>query len=231
MLNQFFSGRNLFILFVALSANFLQPLLPCNTTKHMAESKFLRYFLGFVVMIFFVVVTDTAEIDGILPLGTILTTSAVLYAWFIVASKMTANWWYVLVLLFGGLYLINLYEDRHLYKADRAETFATVKGWLLGSSAVLTVLGCLIYVGERKIKYKGKFNFGEFLFGDPSCKGNTMPVEYLTALKAAFMDVGSSSSGQRGGGGEFQMSGGFQSGGGGVDPFLPPPVTNTSILV
>ena len=190
--DQFFSGRNLFVLAGALSAHFIVPLLPANSTKHMSESRFLRYFLGFLTLVFFVVVTDTAEIDRYMPLGTIITTSAALFVWFIMAAKMTANWWYMLVLIFGAIYLVNLYEDRHLYTKDLAETFATVKGWLLTGSVFMTVIGFLIYVGEKKMKYRGKFNYGDFLFGLPKVGGPKEPsgMDYWVALKAAFTDVG-----------------------------------------
>ena len=209
MIDQFFSGRNLFILFAILSANFIQPLFPCNTTKHMAESRFLRYFLGFITLVFFVVVTDTAYIDKYIPLGTIITTSVVIFIWFILASKMTANWWYLLVLLFGGIYLINLYEDRHLHNKDTADMFATMKQWFLGLSVILTCVGTLIYIGEKKVKYRSKFNYGDLFFALPSCKGSTPQIDYMVALKTAFLDVGNGSGG----------SSGSQKGGGEYDPF------------
>jgi hypothetical protein len=128
-----------------LAGGFLQPLFPCNTTKLFTESKTLRHILGFFTLIFFVVVSDT-EIDDYMPLGTILLVSALIYAWFLFASKMTANWWLVLVALLGGLYLIDLYETRQK-KEDPvvAGNLATAKKVILGASLFITAIGFLIF--------------------------------------------------------------------------------------
>jgi hypothetical protein len=188
MLDLIFSGRNVFILFLVLAGGFLQPLFPCNTTKLFTESKLLRHILGFFTLIFFVVVADT-ELDGYMPLGTLLTVSAVIYLWFLIASKMTANWWLVLVALLGGLYLIDLYEDRQKKEdpiiADRLTTTKTV---LIGASLLITLVGFLIYLGEKKLDYKGKFNYSDFFLGTPSCKETPTSLPYMTSLQAAFME-------------------------------------------
>lgn len=192
MLDLIFSGRNVFILFLVLAGTFLQPLFPCNTTKLFTDSKLVRHLVGFFTLIFFVVVSDT-ELDDYMPLGTILTTSAIIYAWFLIASKMTANWWLILIVLLGSLYLIDLYEAREK-KEDPAiaANLTTAKNVILGSSIVLTVIGFLIYLGEKKIDYKGKFNYSDFFFGTPKCKGTPTSLPYWTSFKAAFLEVPSS---------------------------------------
>jgi hypothetical protein len=192
MIDLIFSGRNVFILFLILAGGFLQPLFPCNTTKLFTESKLLRHLVGFFTLIFFVVVSDT-ELDEYMPLGTILTTSAVIYLWYLLASKMTANWWLVLIVLLGSLYVINLYEERQKQEDPIiAGHLATAKKVILGASLFITAIGFLIYLGEKKLDYRGKFNYSDFFLSTPACKGTPTVLPYWTSFQAAFMEPGRS---------------------------------------
>jgi uncharacterized membrane protein len=187
MLDLIFSGRNVFILYIVLAGRFLDPLIPCHSARLFENSMWLRHLLGFLTLIFFVVIADT-EIDDYLPLGSILAVAGVIYAWFLLSSKMTANWWVFLVLLLAGLYLIDLYESR---QKDEDPTTAyvldIVKKVSLGLGAILTFFGFLIYVGEKKLEYKSEFDWGTLLLGTPTCKGTPNKTPYLTSLKAAFL--------------------------------------------
>ena len=188
MLDLIFSGRNVFVLFLVLAGGFLQPLFPCNTTKLFMESKLLRHLVGFFTLIFFVVVSDT-EIDDYMPLGTILMASVVIYAWFLLASKMTANWWLILVALLGGMYLIDLYEDRQKREdPEIKKTLSVAKNWMVGGSLLLTAIGFLIYLGEKKLDYRGKFNYSDFFWSTPACKGTPTSRPYWTSFQAAFLE-------------------------------------------
>jgi hypothetical protein len=188
MIDLIFSGRNVFILFLVLAGAFLQPLFPCNTTKLFTESPLVRHLLGFFTLIFFVVVSDT-ELDDYMPLGTILTTSAIIYLWFLISSKMTANWWLLLVVLLGALYIIDLYEERERKENPEVKkALKTTKSVLLGTSLFLTLVGFLIYVGEKKLDYKSKFNWTSFFFSTTNCKGTPNIQPYWKSFKAAFME-------------------------------------------
>lgn len=200
MLDLIFSGRNVFVLYLVLAGGFLQPLFPCNTTKLFTESPLIRHLLGFFTLIFFVVVSDT-ELDDYMPLGTILATSAIIYFWFIVSSKMTANWWLLLVVLLGTLYIIDLYEDREKKESPEIRrTLATTKTVLLGTSLFLTLVGFLLYVGEKKLDYRNKFNWSTFFLSTPSCKGTPNIQPYWKSFQAAFIVPPGSMIGGGGGG-------------------------------
>ena len=189
MIDLIFSGRNVFILYLVLAGGFLQPLFPCNTTKLFTDSPLLRHLVGFFTLIFFVVITDT-ELDDYMPLGTTLATAALIYLWFIVSSKMTANWWFGLIFLLGCLYMIDLYEERQKKEDPRVARFlTTANNVILGASLFLTLVGFLIYVGEKKLDYKGKFSYSTLLLSTPSCKLTPNIQPYWTSLKAAFQEV------------------------------------------
>jgi uncharacterized protein YqgC (DUF456 family) len=149
----------------------------------------IRHLLGFLTLLFVAVVADT-ELDEYIPLGSVIAVSMIIYTWFLFSSKMTANWWIVLVLLLAGVYLIDIYQSREEKKRESAktkETIGLVKDVLLGISLVVTLFGFLIYVGEKKLEYKSDFSYGTLLLGTPTCKNTPNKTPYLESLKAAFM--------------------------------------------
>jgi len=201
MLDLVFSGRNVFILYLVLAGSFLQPLFPCHSSRLFESSMWIRHLLGFLTLIFFVVVTDT-EIDDYLPLGSVISVSLLIYAWFLISSKMTASWWLALVVLLAALYLIDLYESRNLKEPpETKKNLGYVKTGILTTSMLLTLVGFLIYVGEKKLEYKSEFSYVTLLLGTPVCKNTPNKTPYLESLKAAFMAKPWSSALLRGGGG------------------------------
>jgi hypothetical protein len=190
MLDLIFSGRNVFLLYIVLAARFLDPLLPCYSVRFLENSMWLRHLLGFMTLLFLAVVADT-EFDDYMPLGSVLFASAAIYLWFILSSKMTANWWIGLVLLLAALYLIDIYETREKKKREMPvvkEYLGIAKNVLVGISLLVTLSGFIIYIGEKKLEYKGSFNYGTFLLGTPTCKNTPNKTPYWDSLRAAFLD-------------------------------------------
>jgi hypothetical protein len=191
---------NLLILYFVLAGRFLTPLFPTNTSAFLADSALMRHILGFATVGIFCIAGKSA-LDDIMPMGTLLATTVVIYFWFLIASKMTANWWILLSLLFVALYFIDVYEE----DAGIQKDLVTVKQVILGLSVVITAIGFVIYVGEKKLDYKSKFSYETLLLGTTP-KGTPNIQPYWKSLQAAFMDVPRS----------YGLSGGFFDG-------IPPP--------
>jgi hypothetical protein len=187
MLDLVFSGRNVFILYLVLAGSFLQPLFPCHSTRLLGNSMLVRHLLGFLTLLFFVVVTDT-ELDDYMPLGTILAVSAVIYIWFLLSSRMSANWWVGLVFLLAALYLVDLYVTRAKGLSEQAaQALEWTQTGLIGTALGTTLLGFLAYVGEKKLEYRDQFNYATFLLGKEKCAGTpATPVPFIEALTAAL---------------------------------------------
>jgi len=193
MLDRVLSGRNLFVLYLVLAAAYIQPLFFCNAGTDLGNSMVSRHLVAFLTLTFFIVVTDT-ELDDTMPFATVLMTSAIIYLWFLISSKMTANWWLVLAVLLASLYIIDLYDENHpKAKID----FKPIKEGILGVAAALTLVGFLIYVGEKKLDYKSDFSYTTLLLGTKECKRTPNVQSYWKSLEAAFKDV--SRPAQRGG--------------------------------
>jgi hypothetical protein len=175
-----------FILYLVLAGSFLQPLFPCHSTRLIGNSMVIRHILGFLTLIFFVVVTDT-ELDDYLSLGTVLAVSSVIYFWFLISSRMSANWWIGLVFLLAAVYLVDLYDTRAKDQTpQQKKQIGWVKQGLVGVGLVTTLFGFLIYVGEKKLEFRGDFNYLTFLLGKETCSNTPSNVPYAQALVAAF---------------------------------------------
>ena len=196
-------GTNLFVLYAVLAANFLTPLLPINVTPFIKDSMGLRHLIAFIGLVFLTVVSD-AEFDSVESIGLVLLGCASIYFWFMLASKMTANWWIVLALLVAALYLMNIYKIYTKRPTAETKKYLQIGEYVaMGASALVTIFGFLIFVGERKIKYRGKFDFSTLILGTPTAKGTSSKSPYWDSLKAAFMVAPGSVSGSR------VQSGGF----------------------
>ena len=195
-----FSGRNLLLIYAALTSNFLRPLIPCNTARFVETSMVFRHVIAFMGLTFFTIVADAEYEDftGFIPL---FVSAVFVYAWFMISSKMSANWWIPLVFLLAILYFINTYRD-HAKKLTKDMALYLNYGELSAVilSALITFFGFIIYVGEKKIEYRGKFDFGTFILGTETCKNTPTKTAYWDSLKAAFLTApGTSGGGQRGG--------------------------------
>ena len=91
--------------------------------------------------------------------------------------------WMALALLLATLYIIDIYDERQIVQDPRIDT---AKNVIIGISLVLTVIGFLIYVGEKKLDYKGKFDYGTLLLGTTKCQGTPNIRAYGDSLNAAF---------------------------------------------
>ena len=68
-----------------------------------------------------------------------------------------------------------------LYIVKR-DLFPEPKGAIISA----TVLGFLIYMGEKKYENKGKFNYLKFIFGSAKCKGITKNKSVFNSIKHIF---------------------------------------------
>jgi hypothetical protein len=51
---------------------------------------------------------------------------------------------------------------------------------------ITIIVGFLIYMGEKKLEYKNKFNYITFIFGQSNCRDKTPSIKLTQSLSAAF---------------------------------------------
>jgi hypothetical protein len=198
--NLVFSGRNLFIIYAALTTNFLRPLIPCNTARFVENSMLFRHLIAFMGIVFFSMISeaDIATMADIIP---IIISAVLVYGWFMISSKMTANWWIPLVFLIAIIYTVNAYREHSKALTRDVHTYMEYTEYAaIALSVLVTLGGFFIYVGEKKLEYRGKFDYTTFILGSETCKNTPTKTAYWDSLKAAFFVAPGSGSGSSGSG-------------------------------
>jgi hypothetical protein len=182
----------LFILILIISANFLGSLFPCRVQFLLKNNVFIKHLLGFFTMLFFVMLSSPVKMSNLME---VIKISLFMYILFIFVCKTTAYIFIIVFLLLGSSYLIILY-DKHVNKTisnedDEKKRLVSKNSlsylkFLYLVIILLTIIGFIIYLGEKKIEYGKKFNYSNFLFGLPECKEMSPSVDINTAFKAAF---------------------------------------------
>ena len=99
---------SLFVLYLVISGNFLAPLFSCRLRQFIENSMVVRHILGFLTLTFFVVVaTKSAPMTYAAVLGL----SGLFYGWFLMTTRMSLNFWFLVITLLGSVYLIHLYQS------------------------------------------------------------------------------------------------------------------------
>jgi len=187
----------IFIFFLIVVGNYLGELFPCKVQKVLTENVFLKHFFAFLTMIFFVVLVDTTSSK---ELSDILSTSLILYAIFLLLINTNVLFFIISMVSLSIIYLLHLKkneindsnnhdesDEEKKKEPNKTNNFLEYANFsMIIVFLASTITGFLIYIGEKKIEYKGKFNYITFLFGKPSCRGVSPKTKFLESLLAAF---------------------------------------------
>ena len=183
----------IFIFILLISGNYIGELLPCKIQKFVKEDMYFKHVLGFMTLLFFVVVTMPSVFGD-----KIILNSIILYIFYLFFIKTHYVFWSINVILFSIIYL----ADIHLGNIDNNNKdnnkdnnsvskemylFEQVRIIMLVLIMMLTIFGFLIYLGNKKREYGKKFTYLMFFLGRPSCRGTSPDIKsYLEEIKYAF---------------------------------------------
>ena len=181
-----FTGRSVFVLYLVLAGQFLDPLFPCHSKRLLEQSPLLRHALGFLTLLFFIVIIDDYT-DQIKSISQILLMCVGIYAWFALSSKMTPTTWMVLLLVFVTLYMIDLVTSRQKDLSKQTNDWISwIRTSLITLAAAVTGVGVTLYMGEKKLEYGKRFSYTAFFIGKNKCKNTVDSVPPIKAFRAAF---------------------------------------------
>ena len=199
----------IFTFVLIVSGNYLGELFPCKVQQMFSESMLIKHFLGYLTLVFFVVLT----VPELSKSNNMLLSSAFMYVAFLFASKTQYTFWFAIFGVTGIIYLLYTYKKNLLNKetpveemTDEADNEMSVKetnesavnnsivkhidianNVLTGVIGVLASVGFLAYMGEKKFEYGKKFSYMQFFLGKPSCRQNKLKGNNLLMdLKYAF---------------------------------------------
>ena len=180
---------NIFVLFLIIAANYLGELFPCRVQNLLESNIYLKHIIAFLTLSFFVILTDTTSNY---KSNEIFSISFTLYILFIILARNNKVFFIINLVILAILYVMKLqltdYEKNVDEKSNDIfyERLLILEKVLTVIFFILLICGFLIYMGEKKIEYKNKFNFITFFFGKPSCKLISPSTNYVESFLAAF---------------------------------------------
>ena len=203
----------IFVFTLIVSDNFIEDLLPCAVQYHLTNSMILKHIIGFLTLFFFGILAlpQLANIQG-------MAKAFILYIIFVINTRTYHKVWLTLFLLYAVVYLIHiarLQADNYLNNQIRTmnkdkktnkkislkeETllknymFIANYGYVvericLYTIITLTVLGLIMFVGEKKLEFGKKFKWKDFFLLKPQCSRYPINHSSIELFIAAFKKV------------------------------------------
>jgi hypothetical protein len=184
----------IFIFILIVSANFLAEIFPCRLQYLLKNNMLVKHLFGFFTILFFVRLSNSDDKN----LLNIIKHSFLLYLIFILISKSNIYFFYFILLCLGITYIINLQkeDDTEKFKNNeinqqeydkKIKTYDIITYVIYILIFIATIIGIFIYMGEKKIEYKKKFNYLTFFIGSPKCINKSPDFNFIKALKAHFL--------------------------------------------
>lgn len=183
----------LFIFILLISGNYIGELLPCKVQYFVSNNIYFKHLLGFMTLLFFVVITMPTVFGDRLIIN-----SSLLYLFYLFFINTYYKIFIFNVVIFAFIYLADLYlgnmqnhtdnkNEETDDKTDNKILFEKIRYVLLWVITSTTFLGFLIYLGNKKREYGNKFDYMTFVFGKPSCLNKSPKIKsYLEEIKYAF---------------------------------------------
>lgn len=181
---------NIFVLFLIIASNYIGELFPCRIQDYLSNNVYLKHFISFLTLLFFVVLTDTSLVKK--KFMEIFISSLKLYFLFLLLINSTKKFFIFALFILAIIYIIQLIKKDYINDENVPEETENYKNIILVEKAlfvlfyIVLVLGFIIYLGEKKIEYKNKFKYMTFIFGKPSCKGKSPDTKLIESFLAAF---------------------------------------------
>ena len=164
-------SKNLFILYLLISGNYIGELFGCKVQYFLQKNMVLKHILGFITLLFFVIFVDESNNKIENPNKTILKASA-LYIWFLITTRTNYKYLFAIVLLLFLLVIIEKFKKYYEYqkekeKVDYANKISKILSYL---SALITIMGFLVYLNDKYQKEYGKiWSWKKFILGKEKC--------------------------------------------------------------
>lgn len=163
----------IFVFILIVSGNYLGELFPCRVQRILSDSMLMKHLLGYLTLIFFVVLT----IPELQNSPQFIKTTLIVYFSFLLLAKTYYKIWFVIFTIVGIVYLIDMYktsieknEKDNVNKDKQTHIINIIQYILVIIIIIFTIIGFLTYMGNKKIEYKKSFNYLTFFFGKPKCR-------------------------------------------------------------
>lgn len=184
--------KGLFVLYLIISINFANTTFACKLQKLLTESMLAKHIVGFFTLYFFVIVTSPPRRKSAGLLDNRVLQAIILYALFMISSRCDTYFLAIFLIGLGINFIINSYldglpQDSTEISPDTEHKLHQFACICAAISVCALLIGFILFYGEKRLEYGTKFQFGDFLFGNPHCRHKVLKLHnYRSMLLAAF---------------------------------------------
>lgn len=162
-----FSGsiRAVFLLFIAIGANFLGNTLNCGLQFDLTTTPLLRNLFLYIIIVFTIDFTSKSTMN----VEEILTRSLIIYIFYIMLSKQDYMTNYIVIVLLIATYLCYLQTNYLKENSQDTKFFDDLSSLLMFGIGAVTVIGFLMYFNRQYNEHKDNFDMVKFIFGTNQC--------------------------------------------------------------
>ena len=163
--------KGVFLLVLAVAGNFIAETLGCKTQKLLSENMFAKHFISIFILYFAIGFVNS---DSPQHPVTVMQTAAVIYALFLLFTKMDLTFTLIVFLLLGASYINSTFID--YYKSETPENIELIErleniqkmSYMLMTGLIL--IGFSLYFRKQYNDYYKTWSTTKFLFGVNKCK-------------------------------------------------------------
>jgi hypothetical protein len=157
--------RAVFLLFIAISANFLGNTLNCGLQFDLTSTPLLRNLFLYIIIVFTI---DFTSKDS-MSVEEVLTKSLIIYIGYIMLSRQDYMTMYIVIILLVATYLCYVQTNYLKQNGKDTKNLDELSSFLIFGIAAVTLIGFIMYFNKQYHDHKKDFNFVKFIFGTNQC--------------------------------------------------------------
>ena len=192
-INDAFPIYSIFIFILLIAAGEILRIFPCSVVDIIDNNIYIKHFIGFLTMVFFVVLVVPIPDK---KLNNILTKSVLMYSIFIVISKTESQFFIPIIILLGATYLLILKKIEYRETIERKEDvpgtldkinrIILINNSILILIAILVITGFILFLGRKKYEYGNDFSYITFIFGRNTCNRTVPTIPFSKSIQHLF---------------------------------------------
>jgi hypothetical protein len=163
-------SNGIFLLILALSANFVAETMGCRIQYLLTNNRWLKYLIVYLTIYFSIHITNKENENPFVLLGA----SAVVWVVFVLFTRMTPLPTLFVFLTLLLIYIINNYinyrNDHQKLKKQTKDKLENTQMVLLVFVVVVMIIGNTSYLIKKMREYGKSFSLISFIFGVQKCR-------------------------------------------------------------
>lgn len=158
--------RAVFLLFIAICANFLGNTINCGLQKTFTENPIVRHLFLYLIVLFTIDFTSKQD----LPLDQVIFKSFVIYLFYIILTKQSLASLVIIIILLISCYLIYIQMNYEKSKKNNTKDYEELLNNLTLGIGVVSIIGFALYLNKQYNDHKDDFDLVKFIFGTNKCE-------------------------------------------------------------